>query len=98
MRAKFKCENCLNETSINGEGKITLICQFCGCGDIKFDNDIIVEPTSVKNPGDKFNSFLVKKEECFLGYHSLGSLWILSFSIPEVIPEEPLKIRRKGKV
>jgi|SRR3990172_2997124 len=98
MRAKFKCENCLAETLIRGEGKITLVCQSCGCGDIKFDSDVTLARVSVKDPGIVFNPIQVKKGESFLGYHPSGGLWILSFPVPEVIPEEPLKIRRKGKI
>jgi hypothetical protein len=95
MRATFKCENCLKETIIGGEGRRHLGCQECGCGDIKFDSDVTLSPVSNINPGDVHPSILVKKGESFLGNHSLGSSWILTFPIPEVVVVEPLKLRKK---
>jgi len=97
MRAKFKCENCLTETSIGGQGNITLFCQSCGCGDIKFDVNVIVAPVSVSDPGKKFDPVSVEKDESFLGFHSSGGLWNLSFPDPEVPATPPPIIKRKGK-
>lgn len=97
MKASFKCENCLIETPISGEGPRHLGCQSCGCGDIKFDIDVILSPISDKNPGDLLPSITVKKDESFLGNHPFGRSWRLSFPIPESVVKEPLKLRKKGK-
>jgi hypothetical protein len=96
MRASFKCENCLKVTVIGGEGRRHLGCQECGCSDIKFDSDVSLSPVSNINPGDVRPFITVKKGESFLGSHSLGSSWILTFPIPEVVVVEPLKLRKKG--
>jgi len=97
MKASFKCENCLKETPISGEGPRHLGCQSCGCGDIKFDVDVILAPISDKNPGDPSTAILVKKDENFLASHSQGNSWRLSFPAPEtaIPPSEPLKLRKK---
>jgi hypothetical protein len=94
MKASFKCENCLTVTNISGEGPRHLGCQSCGCPDIKFDVDVVVSPISSKEPGDVFPSVLVKKGECFLGSHSLGRSWKLTFPVvvPAVVPT--LKTRK----
>jgi len=94
MKASFKCENCLAETIISGEGPRHLGCQSCGCGDIKFDADVIVSPISSKDPGDVFPPVFVKKGESFLGSHSSGCSWKLTFPVvvPAVVPV--LKIRK----
>jgi hypothetical protein len=96
MRASFKCENCLGETPVSGEGRRYLVCQSCGCFDLKFDSDVILSPVSDKEPGKVFPSILVKKGESFLGSHSLGNSWVLTFPIPEIVVTEPLKLRKKG--
>jgi hypothetical protein len=97
MKTFFKCENCLSETAVNGEGNVNLICQSCGCGDIKFDSDVNLSFIPSIAPGNLGEMVLVKKGESFLGYHSSGSLWKLSFPIPKQVVEEPLKLRKKGK-
>ena len=95
MNTFFKCENCLKETVISGEGRRHLGCQGCGCSDIKFNTDVILSPVSNANPGNVYPSIVVKKDESFLGAHSMGASWILTFPIfvPEV--KEPLKLRKK---
>lgn len=90
MKASFKCENCSTVTVISGEGPRHLGCQSCGCGDIKFDSDVIVSPISSKNPGDVFPSVMVKKGESFLGNHPLGRSWNLTFPIPTPVVEPTL--------
>lgn len=97
MKASFKCENCLKETMMGGEGRRHLGCQGCGCKDIKFDADVILSPVSDKEPGNVYPSNLVKKGEGFFAGHSMGNSWILSFPVPEVVVEVPLKLRKKGK-
>jgi len=100
MSVKFKCENCLKETLIRGEGNVSITCQSCGCGDIKFDKDVILAPVSVKDPGKIQGSVLVKGGESFLGHHLGGSLWSISFSVPKTPPETPPaappRIKRRG--
>ena len=99
MKATFKCENCLSVTVLSGEGPRHLGCQSCGCGDIKFDADVIVSPISSKDPGDIFPAVLAKKNESFNGNHSLGRSWRLSFPPPEIAAPPPpiIKVRRRGK-
>ena len=97
MKTFFKCENCLKETPISGEGRRHLGCQYCGCGDIKFDSDVILSPVSDKEPGDVFPSIIVKKGESFLGSHSLGRSWVLTFPVPEETPKAPALLKRGGK-
>ena len=96
MKASFKCENCLTETPISGEGPRHLGCQACGCGDIKFDTDVIVSPISSKEPGEISPSVLVKKGESFLGSHRLGRSWKLSFPSSEEVKKDAIIPRKKG--
>lgn len=99
MKTFFKCENCGKETNISGAGIIALVCQSCGCNDIKFGNDVVVSPVNVKSPGDVLDSFNVKKDESFLGTHPLGFSWRLSFPPPTpVVPQELPKLKgRRGR-
>lgn len=97
MKASFKCENCLKITQMSGEGVRHLGCQSCGCGDIKFDADVILSPISNKDPGDVFPPVLVKKGESFLGNHPLGRSWKLSFPVPEEVAKVPIMLRAKGR-
>lgn len=89
--ASFKCENCLTVTPIGGEGRMSLVCQSCGCGDIKFSSDVLVFP---HNSGDISEPILVKAGEPFLGSTKLGNVWHVSFPKTEVVP----KIITKRKI
>jgi len=98
MKASFKCENCLKETNISGEGNRHLGCQSCGCGDIKFNEDVLLSPISFKDPGDVFPSVFVKKGESFSGNHPLGRSWKLSFPVPEPEATPVLKVAIKSRL
>ncbi len=71
---KFICEKCSMETKI-GEGRINLVCQVCGCYDLKFDFTIAVSPVLLDNSVGP--EIIVAKGDSFYGNHGAGSIWDL---------------------
>lgn len=69
----FICENCGRKTKIS-LGMISLICQTCGCFDIKFSTDVYISPA---NSGDISDPVLVKGNDPFFGAHKDGCIWLV---------------------
>lgn len=82
MKAKFSCANCLKETEFPVPGKASLVCQSCGCPDIKFNTNLLVSPEDYKTPGFT----LVKADEPFLGQHKVGFIWQVKSPKEEKVP------------
>jgi len=74
-RIMFTCEKCNRETKF-GFGIINLVCQQCGCYDIKFDSDVLVHP--ILSGREKGEELIVRSEEPFYSFHSAGSIWGVS--------------------
>ena len=92
MKVFFTCASCSKETNVGG-GNISLVCQSCGCTDIKFNSDVLVSPVI---PGESPGKTLIKAEEPFLGFTKFGSMWNIAFPVdPKAPSSKPLITRRK---
>lgn len=69
---KFKCDNCEKETKV-GSSATDLVCQHCGCFDLRFNCSISAFPVLSGNELGK--EIVVKNGESFFGRHSQGSIW-----------------------
>lgn len=80
----FECMNCSNKTHLSIGGNISVICQVCGCADVKFDQDIGISPVGFNGP---YEIQSIKAGEPFLGRHKDGLIW--KISLPPLPKEEP---------
>lgn len=99
MRVKFKCENCGNEVEF-GEGRISLVCQGCGCYHLKFNTPILV--SSVLPSEEIGLTTLIEKDSSFFGSHGNSAVWEVKLpAIEPVVIEEmvlsPLPTEEKEK-
>lgn len=86
MRAKIKCDNCGNVFE-TGDGVINLICQNCGCYDLRVDHPIFASPALVGGIfGEAIN---VPLGNSFYGLHENGSIWNIMINNPSFVLEEP---------
>jgi hypothetical protein len=81
----FKCDNCGKITKF-GFGNINLVCQGCGCFDIRFDIPVVATPLLFDNEGP---SLTVKTNESFYSLHKHGSIWKVSEVPFEMKKKEP---------
>ncbi len=82
---KIKCAKCNKELSFKG-GRISLVCQSCGCYDLQFSTDVSAVP--VAPTGDLGPKKSVLAGDSFFGIHEHGGIWDLE-EISIVRPEPP---------
>jgi hypothetical protein len=82
----FTCANCRNETKVTFGGRTSLVCQSCGCFDIKFDADVLLASANSGNI-DVENAQAVMKGEPFYGNTKNGFVWFILEAKPPI--EEP---------
>lgn len=85
MNPAFICANCGKETLVSLGHKTSLVCQSCGCFDIKFNQDVLLTPANFGNINPE-NGLSVLKNEPFFGNTKDGFIWLVS----EVAKEEDL--------
>ena len=86
----FTCGKCGNEVKFNAEKPITinLICQKCGCYDLRLDKPAKITPFNVV--GAEFGAErVVKAEEYIKSSHEFGSLWKVEEMKEEEKKDEP---------
>lgn len=69
---KFICDSCGKETSVS-DGFVNLVCQSCGCFDLRFDH--VVEARPLSEGYELKEGSVIKKGESFCGKHAWGSIW-----------------------
>ena len=106
----FACCNCGHETNYH-DGRFSILCQSCGCPDVKFSKPIKARPVL---PGNELGKERKPKvNEPFLGKTDFGFVWeIITVSYEETTPpghthqnnsdkleklNEALKETKKGK-
>jgi len=93
-QSSFICLNCNHETKVS-KGRSSLLCQRCGCADIKFTTPIVIYPII---PGNELGPKIeVKMGDPVLGKHKYGFVWQtepIDFEVtapPEMGPKNGIK-------
>jgi hypothetical protein len=88
---KAKCERCKEEFEF-GEGAISLICQKCGCTDLRFDTDLLAFPLYITGdpvPQKMLREVAYHKDTPFCGGHDFGILWRVQLIAQESQDQTP---------
>lgn len=88
MKVSFQCANCNKKLEFSVPCIITLVCQECGCPDLSFSEDVLVNPLDVS---EILEGKIIPKGEYILGTHKFGQRWkvdVISNSMPKEIKED----------
>ncbi len=83
MKVQCSCQNCGEFFFLSIPGRVSIVCQPCGCSDVKFDADIILRTVYHGEIGPEV---FCKKDEPFFGVHNKGMIW--DIDVPLIPMEE----------
>ena len=95
IKAKFQCQNCNDEHEFS-EGRISIVCQKCGCYDVKFDKTIVAIPSNY-DPSPSIPQ-TIAKDDFFYGLTKGGCVWEISFPLEEPTQDSINTSKEKPKL